>query len=302
MFKSLTIISLLTTAALAQSSSGTPAPAPSSTTNPYIPSGISKGCTDFLTALDGDKTLTACTSALTTATAGYAPSGNGTTSSSTAQIESSLNTLCSAPTASSCPESLIRGKIADFYSACSVELTSSPNADVVRTYDIIYATLPLKNAICSKDDGGNYCVTQVKLPSGTSKNLVAGSSGQSPLVPDMAAYRKANLAFLFLTPSLEATELCTACTRNVLTSYINFESNVPYAPGLAKSTILDSQSALYTGVQNTCGKNFLSGAVQAAGGLSGGTFPSSGALHNHSGSQGILAAGMSLLAVIISVL
>lgn len=239
---------------------------------------------------------------MTTATAGYAPGGSGTTSPSTTQVETTLNTLCSTSTASSCPESLIRGKIADFYSACSVELTSTPNPDVVRTYDILYATIPLKNAICSKDDGGSYCVTQAKIPSGTSKNLVAGSSGQNPLVPDVAAYRKANLPFLFLTPSLESADLCVPCTRNVLTAYINFESNVPYAPGLSKSTLLDGQSALYTGVQNTCGKNFLSGAVQAAGGLSGGSFSSSGAIQNVGGSQSVLAVGMGLLAVAVSVL
>jgi hypothetical protein len=279
---------------------GTAAPAPSSAANPLIPTGISKGCTDFLTNLNSDKTLATCTSALTTATSGYAPGGSAMTSPSTTQIESTLNTLCSTSTASSCPESLLRGKIADFYSACSVELTSNPNPDVVRTYDVLYTITPLKNAICSKDDNGSYCVTQAKLPSGTSKSLVAGSD-QTVLIPDMSAYRKANLPFLFLTPSLDSADLCTACTRNVLTSYINFESNVPYAPGLSKSTVLGSQSDLYNGVQNTCGKNFLSGAVQAAGGLSGGTF-SSGAVQNVGGSQTFFAAGMGLLAVAVSVL
>lgn len=37
---------------------------------------------------------------------------------------------------------------------------------------------------------------------------------------------------------------------------------------------MSAQVALYTAVQNACGKSFLSGAVQAAGGLSGGVLGS----------------------------
>jgi len=228
-----------------------------------------------------------------------------------------------------CPESLIRGKIADFYSACSAELTSNAHPDVIRTYDVLYTMTPLRIAICSKDDNGSYCVTQTKAPATSGLNaaisLNGGSSGLTPaalqkyiavpavnpttltrradeaaLSPNVTTYRAANLPFLFRQASLPAETLCTACTRNVLTAYINFESNVPYAPGLNKSTLLSGQSALYLGVQTTCGKNFLSGAVQAAGGLSGGTF-SSGAVQNVGGSQGYISAIIGVLALIASV-
>jgi hypothetical protein len=94
------------------------------------------------------------------------------------------------------------------------------------------------------------------------------------IVPNMTTYHDTNLPFLFFTPDLDATNLCTSCARSVLAAYIDFESNVPYAPGLASSQLLDTQSALYKAIQDKCPAGFLSGAVQAAGGLSGGILPS----------------------------
>jgi len=48
---------------------------------------------------------------------------------------------------------------------------------------------------------------------------------------------------------------------------MTFESNVAYAPGLGNSQILDTQPSLYDAVKSKCPASFLSGAVQAAGGL-----------------------------------
>jgi len=306
MLKSFVFISLLTTAALAQSSSVTPTPAPSPAANPLIPSGISKGCTDFLNALNGDQALAACTSAMTTATSGYAPGGSSLSSPSASQISSTLNNLCSNATATSCPESLIRGKIAEFYSACPAELTSNSNSDVVRMYNVLYAITPLKTAICSKDESGAYCAAKTKLQdsSNVAKALATSSGDQTVLTPNMEIYRQTNLLFLFMSPSTDSTNLCTACTRSTLTAYINFESNVPYAPGMSGNTLLGGQSALYASVQTTCGPTFLSGVVKAAGGLSGGAFSSnSGAIQNIIGSsQSLIVTSMSLLALAASVL
>ena len=60
-------------------------------------------------------------------------------------------------------------------------------------------------------------------------------------------------------------------------SYFNFEQSVPYAPGLNNSPLMGGQSELYNAVTNTCGSSFFGGAVQAAGGLSGGLAGSSSA-------------------------
>lgn len=308
MIKTFAIISVLTTVALAQSSTSSAAAA-SSTTNPLIPSGISTGCSQFLTTLDSDSTLKACTAPLISATSQYGPGGSATSSPSAASITSALDSLCS--TSNGCTESTIQGKLAEFYSACSVELTSSPNADVVQMYDILYTLVPLKTAVCSKDDNGKYCVTESHKPSNSSatpsglsnaiasvntggltpaeilENLyspaVLSRRAQSPAIqPNTTTIGGTNLPFLFLQPSLAAANLCTACTRNVLTSYIQFESDVPCALGIGSSPMLNGQSALYSAVQATCGKNFLSGAVQAAGGLSDGS-PFSGASRSITG-------------------
>lgn len=122
------------------------------------------------------------------------------------------------------------------------------------------------------------------------------------ILPNMTTYHDTNLPFIFFTPNLDATKLCTACSRNVLTAYINFESNVPYGPGLSQSQLLDTQSALYSAIQQKCPTGFLSGAVQAAGGLSGGLFSSSGAISTVGAEyQSILALAMGAATLAVSV-
>ncbi|KAF5375389.1 hypothetical protein D9615_007942 [Tricholomella constricta] len=289
MFKSFAIISLVTTAALAQSSS-------------VVPSGISQGCSTFLNNLNTDKGLTTCLSALAAATADYRPGSDATKSPSTAKIGSTLGNLCSSSVTTNCPDGLIRGNITNFYSACSAELTSNPNTDVISIYDILYTISPLKTAACSKDDSGNYCVTQAKLPaSGQTAAEVQQVLAGPSLAPNTTAFRTYNIPFFFLQSSLPSSELCNVCTRNIMTAYMNFEAKVPYAPGLGKSILLANQPELYQGIQSTCGSTFLSGAgVQAAGGLSGGTL-SSGAVQNIVGAgQSFIAVGMGAIALIAS--
>ncbi|KII90083.1 hypothetical protein PLICRDRAFT_138521 [Plicaturopsis crispa FD-325 SS-3] len=323
--KSFAVLAVFTSVAMAQSSSSATATA---TASPLIPSGISSGCTTFLKSLNSDTSLSGCTAPLIAATSSYSP-GNATTNATAAAIKSSLGGLCSAT--SSCDQSTLRTKLANFYSACSAELTSSPNQDVLAMYDVIYAITPLSQAVCAKDDSGNYCATQIASttsssaasgPSGVSNDLaVGGSTGPdlsavqkylvvSPgsskkrastaaqaLMPNTTTFAASNLLFMFLQPSLDSAALCTSCTRSILTSYINWESSAPYAPGLSNSPMLKGQSDLYKGIQSTCGTNFLSGAVQAAGGLGTGD-SSSGAAPTAkvaSAALGVVALGFVAL-------
>jgi hypothetical protein len=65
------------------------------------------------------------------------------------------------------------------------------------------------------------------------------------------------------------------------------------------SILLGGQSALYIAVQSKCPANFLNGAVQAAGGLSGSSssaFPTYGAEYQH-----IIALVMGAVIMVISV-
>lgn len=163
--------------------------------------------------------------------------------------------------------------------------------DVRNIYDVLYSLLPLKESVCSKDDSGNSCVNgpststrdfdedSDKSPFGLSDILalfyIKKDNGalmrrdQLDITPNFTAIYEANILFVFFSSNLTASQLCVTCLRQILTAYINFESSVPFAYGINNSVLLSSQPALYTAVQDKCPQNFLSGAVEAAGGLSG---------------------------------
>jgi hypothetical protein len=272
-----------------------------------------------MNTLDKDQSLKTCASSLNNITSAFAPGGNATTSPSQSQVQSTLNNLCSASTSNSCPESLMRQRLTQFYASCPTEITTNPAVKL--PYDVLYALYPLWTALCAKDDNGGYCATQLPASNGL-KNAIStgGSSALSNLinslaekaptgagiVPNITTYQNTNIPFLFLQPSsdsqaaLPSNSDCTTCTRNILTAYVNALSTIPYGPGLAASLLLAGQPKLYSAVTNTCGANFLSGVVQAAGGLSGGTL-SSGAMQNVvTLSQEFAAVGMGILAIMVS--
>jgi len=221
-----------------------------------------------------------------------------------------------------CPSTTVQSELTKFYGACMAELTSSPNTQVQLQYDVLYSIIPMQNAICTKDDTGKYCVTEIgsnsTAPSSSTLSTVAqylwttvsnsvsvalaigrrdtSVSNSTLITPNATTFAQNNILYLFLQPSLSSASLCQTCTRNILTSYITFESNVPYAAGLTNSPLLSTQTALYEGVQSVCGASFLSGAVEAAGNLSGGIMgSSSGALRMLSNSIGAVGVAMGTL-------
>jgi hypothetical protein len=114
----------------------------------------------------------------------------------------------------------------------------------------------------------------------------------------MGAIAQSNSMFLFFTPDLSSAQLCVTCARQVMTAYINFESDIPFAYDLNSSTLLGGQLALYNAIKSKCPVNFLSGAVTAAGGLSG---SSSSAIPTYSKEyQGIIALVMGVVTLVIS--
>jgi hypothetical protein len=263
--------------------------------DPLIPQGISSGCTTFMTSLDSDPQILSCTNTFTSVVTNFGVgSDSGSVPAST--VTSALNTLSSS--LSACSESVIRSKLTDFYSACSNELTSSSNPDVIRAYDVLYLLSPFSQAVCTKDDSGNYCVLEVGSSSNSTKTLLSsGPTDSSPsdglwspvssgnarrgeeqvVIPNVQQFRNLNLVFLGILPSLSADQLCQPCTRNVLNQYIQFMSSIPYAPGISNSPLMGGETDLYNAVQQKCGAPFLSGSVQAAGGISGGVLGSGAA-------------------------
>ena len=223
---------------------------------------------------------------MTQVTTAFAP-GSPTPSSS--EVTSALTNLCSGTVTSACPQSNIRQNLTDFVVACSTELNADPVPGVRLIYDVLYTFLPLRTAVCSKDDSGNWCVSGPRtstrefdedLDLGISEILallyMKNDNGaftrrdqSSAFVPNVTQIQDTNLAFVFFTPNLSAAQLCVPCLRQVLTAYINFESNLPYAYQLNDSSLLGAQSALYNAVQSKCPANFLTGSVEAAGGLAG---------------------------------
>lgn len=115
-------------------------------------------------------------------------------------------------------------------------------------------------------------------------------------MPNEGTFSSKNLAFLLYQSS---GQLCTTCLRNVLSAYIAHEEAVPYAPGdLSQSPMLGGQNDLYNAATSQCGSNFLSGSVQAAGGLGDGIVAASGAIPKASVMNGVLsvaAAGLVAL-------
>jgi len=317
MFKSLAFISVLTSAVLAQSTANVT----SSTTNSLIPSDISAPCATFLNELNSDPTLASCITTLKNVTSAFAP---GATTPSQSDATSTLTNLCADPITGACPVTDTRQWLAKFYAACPTELTTNPNSDVTRIYEVLYALSPLRTSVCSKDDFGNFCgagpTQKAREVNEDSDNPSIGFAkimallymkhdngalarrNEAPVfVPNLTTFGLLDIAFLFLNSDLNATQLCVTCTRDVLTAYINFESDTPDAIGVNSSLILGSQSALFTAVQSKCPANFLSGAVAAAGGLSGtgGTssaIPTYGAEYQH-----IIALMMGAVTLIVSV-
>jgi hypothetical protein len=85
------------------------------------------------------------------------------------------------------------------------------------------------------------------------------------ITPNTTTYRTTNLPFLFLQPTMAQASLCTPCTREVMVSYIKWESKQPYALGLSQSPILGGQSKLWNAINSTCGAAFVNAITAEVG-------------------------------------
>ncbi|KAJ3569112.1 hypothetical protein NP233_g5267 [Leucocoprinus birnbaumii] len=272
-----------------------------------MPTGLSNQCQQFINSFDTDSSLSDCTSALINATQAFTPGGSAGSSPTNAQVSSAVENICTGSVSTACPDNLIRGKLGDFYAACSAELTSNPNTQLRNIYDVLYALTPMKQAICSKDDSGNYCIVS-STSSGASGDLdqvqqalsYVPTSGtvsrrdESAIAANLTTFQDNYLPFLFRNGNMDNSALCTTCTRNILTSYFNYESDVMYAPGLANSELLGKQSALVGDIQNKCGANFLNGAVAAAGGIKSEFNGAANVNDRFAGIMAIAAGGLTL--------
>ncbi|CAO1614311.1 unnamed protein product [Parajaminaea phylloscopi] len=267
--------SSLTSTSLAQS---TTASASSS-----IPTGISQSCSSFLTRLNSDTSIKACTAPLLSATEYYTNATSGTSSKSAAStvLSESLSRLCGANTG--CNSELIKPYLSDFWSSCMTEIKAKQEK-VLALYDVLYLLNPFREAICSQDDHGNYCLTSVASTTSRRRGLEDGLEDEdeeeesdeladslvSRQTPDVAGAANdtasvPNIAFLFLQPTAGKDKLCSTCAQNILASYIQFETATPYAIGLSNSEVLSGQSALYKAGKKLCGDKWASKVNSIAG-------------------------------------
>lgn len=298
LFGAILSLSIQVSSAQSTSSASATTTATSATaSSSLIPTGISQSCSDFLTSLNSDTNIKACTAPLLSATQYYAnateaasnsKSGKNVTTSADA-LESSLGQLCADATG--CQPDVIRTQLSKFWNACSPELKAK-NEGVIAVYDVLYLINPFHDAVCTKDDSNNYCVLSIANNTATqeaSTSAATGATKRSLLSHhanllhhdkrqttndsasaaadeiDSDSLNNSNIAFLFLQPSSSKEILCSSCSKNVLAAYIQFETSIPYSIGLSNSENLKGQSELYKAMQQTCGASFTTSINEKAG-------------------------------------
>jgi hypothetical protein len=184
-----------------------------------------------------------------------------------------LNSVCSS--SNTCSASVVQGLLGQFYQACQSELTVSKIQQVTILYDALYFFVPLQLALCQKDSSGNFCVS-----SQSSKATKRAAFDRRDATQDSQSVLSlfsggSNIAFLGLQPDSSADQLCVPCTREVMNGYLTQLNSVPYGPGLNNSLLFSGEPTLYNAINSKCGASFLSGEVQAAGGLATGAAPRS---------------------------
>lgn len=228
----------------------------------YIPSGISTGCSSFLTSLNTDSNLASCLNSLLATTSAFSGS-NATTS----DVTNTLPKLCAQT--SSCSNTATRSSLTSFWNACTAELSGeNANDQVLELYDLLYDFTPFRAAICTTDSNtGAYCVSSLAnvTPASSKRRRALLKERDDPVV-DTGALSSTGAPFLYMLPSSTADQLCTACGKAVLQAYVTWEATIPYGPGLLQSLIIGGQAALWNAVETKCGSSFIDTVTANAGG------------------------------------
>lgn len=257
-----------------------------------IPDGISSSCTKLLTKLDQDQVFEQCTQPLIQATNAFAAQSVNTSKANA--LSHSMDNLCQVK--NGCDRHLVRYFLSKFWDECTDELESR-NKQIVQFYDYLYIFNPFRDAVCSKNKAGKYCLTEIaqSMSKNKSKAKRAASVPDDPysdeywdaVLPTIprsttfAAQHVSNSSkqsksktssnsndtvlpdlepqqvFFFLSGNSDKDALCTECSQQVLASYIGFELASPYAPGMENSDVLKSQQNIYEHAKEVCGADFV---------------------------------------------
>lgn len=252
------------------------------------PPEISQECYSLLTDLDGDQLFQECTDPLIQATSIYLDAANHASESS---VSDSLDALCGHK--QGCDSTTVRSYIAQFWDHCTDELEDQ-NERVMQLYDYLYIFNPFRDAMCAKNNEGEYCLEGLAPFMKPSADIQAlqmntmpetddvysdaywahvlqtipstNSSGSSDDSDDSQSPElTSDQVFMFLSKDSDKDTLCSDCTKEVLSSYVGFEMATPYAIGTERSTVLKPQQEIYDAARKKCGANFVHDIHKKAG-------------------------------------
>ena len=95
--------------------------------------------------------------------------------------------------------------------------------------------------------------------------LPRADNSTAALIPDTKTWRSTSLVYLFISPECGASQLCTPCTKAVLSAYVKFEAATPYACGLTNSPLLGDQLNLWNYLTEKCNTTFTNDILSSAG-------------------------------------
>jgi len=95
--------------------------------------------------------------------------------------------------------------------------------------------------------------------------LPRASNSTAAVIPDTKTWRSTALIYLFISPEYAASQLCTSCTKAVLSAYVKFEAATPYALGLTNSPLLGDQLNLWNNLTDKCNTTFTNDILSSAG-------------------------------------
>jgi len=137
----------------------------------------------------------------------------------------------------------------------SADTSATPSSGLVaQAYQV--PSINMADLYVSVADAAKAAVSKLRRRQATSA---------TGLLPNAKTFSDSGLPFLFISSDMTSAQLCTSCTKNILSSYIAFETDFPYAIGLANSPILSSQTALWKSIGGACGSGFLSAITSQSG-------------------------------------
>ncbi|KAM0755155.1 hypothetical protein T439DRAFT_322208 [Meredithblackwellia eburnea MCA 4105] len=187
--------------------------------NPLIPTTVTTSCANFLEHLNADSSISACATPLRSALEVFAPSSASTYTASEAQVNETLNELCStAP----CSDSLLRKSLTYFHGNCSSDLTAGVDV-VVDTYDALYALGPFLSAICTKDVKGDYCLSDIvagKVPAQSAANATSVAQASASALGNSSSLDNSTI-----TADVNTTRVVNAKSSFSITDYVGDASH-----------------------------------------------------------------------------